>query len=316
MNTLLASKDTILRVKREVETNESNIYTHHCISKNSIDDATITIVMTSSNRSKQTYYTLDTIQRSAYKNIQVVLVDDSSDDPIHIDKLDTYPFSIDFIGIHREKKFWHNPCVNYNIGFKFIKGGNIVIQNAEVCHVGDVLSYIQPLFCDDHYFVFDVVASSNYESNDTIYTSDTTTTDIYKNTSLFDVVWYQSVTNNRKFHFMSALTRHTFEKTKGFSYDYALGRSYDDNDFLLRIISNQDKRIVCCHHTISKCGGIHLFHVANSDVTGWDHGLDGREWNETLYKAKNMYVDKYKVYLEVSETAETFEENYSKLSSC
>ena len=315
MNTLLKSKPDILRVKREVETNESNIYTHHCISKNSIDDSTITIVMTSSNRSKQTYYTLDTIQRSAYKNVQVILVDDSTDDPIRIDKLDTYPFSIEFIVIDRDKKFWHNPCVNYNIGFKFIKGGNIIIQNAEVCHVGDVLSYIQPLFCDNHYFVFDVATCANYGANDTIYVSDTTTTDIYKQGHLFDI-WYQSETRNLKYHFMSALTRHTFEKMKGFSYDYAFGRSYDDDDLLLRIISNQDNRIVCCHHTTSHCGGIHLFHVRNSNTTGWDHGINGRELNDTLYNAKKKYVDKYKKYIEVSETVETFDEVYATLARC
>jgi hypothetical protein len=271
--------------------------------------------MTSSNRSKQTYYTLNTIQRSAYKNIQVILVDDSTNDPIRIDKLNTYPFSIDFIVIDREKKFWHNPGVNYNIGFKFIKGGNIIIQNAEVCHVGDVLSYIQPLFCDDHYFVFDVATCANYETNDAIYGLDTATTDIYKKTHLFDG-WYQSKVNNRKLHFLTALSRSTFQTVGGFSYDYAFGRSYDDDDLVLRIISNQDNRIVCCHHTTSQCGGIHLFHMRNSPMTGWDNGVNGRELNDTLYDAKKVYLDKYKKYIEVSEKPETFYEAYDKLDSC
>jgi len=314
MNTLKQSKDIIMRIKHEVDTNESNIYTHHCISKNSIDETTITIVMTSSNRSKQTYYTLDTVQRSAYKNVQVVLVDDSTDDPIRIDKLDTYPFSIDFIVINRTNKLWHNPCVNYNIGFKFIKGGNVIIQNAEVCHVGDVLSYIRPHFCDDHYFVFDVAASRNYDANDTIYRLDTSTTNIYAHRELFDT-WYQSEKkeHNYKLHFLSAITRSTLQSSGRFSYDYSLGCSYDDNDFLLYLLANQDMRFVCCHHTSVQCGGIHQYHVRNSPTTGWDNG---RELNETLYNAKKKYLDKYKVYLEVSETAEAFDETYSKLASC
>jgi len=112
---------------------------------------------------------------------------------------------------------------------------------------------------------------------------------------------------------LTAISRSTFQKVVGFSYDYAFGCSYDDDDFLLRIISNQDNRIVCCHHTTSRCGGIHLFHVRNSTITGWDNG---RELNETLYNAKKKYLDKYKVYLEVSETAEAFDETYSKLASC
>jgi len=303
-----------MRIKHEVETNESNIYTHHPICKNSIDNTTITIVMTSSNRSKQTYYTLDTIQRSAYKNVQVVLVDDSTDDPIRIDKLDTYPFSIDFIVINRANKQWHNPCVNYNIGFKFIKGGNVIIQNAEVCHVGDVLSYIRPHFCDDHYFVFDVAASRNYDANDAIYRLDTTSTNVYTTPGLFDT-WYQSERKeyNYKMHFLSAISRTTLQKIGGFSCDYSLGCSYDDNDFLLRLLANEDMRILCCHHTSVHCGGIHLFHVRNSPTTGWDNG---RELNDTLYNAKKKYVDKYKKYIEVSETVETFDEVYATLARC
>jgi len=58
-----------------------------------------------------------------------------------------------------------NPVVNYNIGFKFIKGNTIVIQNAEVCYVGDPLSNIYNLLENDKYYVFDVNTIIDYESN-------------------------------------------------------------------------------------------------------------------------------------------------------
>ena len=121
---------------------------------------------------------------------------------------------------------------------------------------------------------------------------------------------------NLKQEILNIILCRLLHEMKGFSYDYAFGRSYDDDDLLLRIISNQDNRIVCCHHTTSHCGGIHLFHVRNSNTTGWDHGINGRELNDTLYNAKKKYVDKYKKYIEVSETVETFDEVYATLARC
>jgi glycosyltransferase involved in cell wall biosynthesis len=99
---------------------------------------TISIVMTACNRSKQTYFTLQTIQNSSHKAIQIILVDDSDAEPITKEELEKYPFYIDFISIKMQNKKWVNPVVNYNIGFEYIRGSKVVIQNAEVCHVGDV----------------------------------------------------------------------------------------------------------------------------------------------------------------------------------
>ena len=39
----------------------------------------------------------------------VIIVDDSTNDPIKKEVLETYPFYIDFITINRENKKWHNP---------------------------------------------------------------------------------------------------------------------------------------------------------------------------------------------------------------
>ena len=150
MQSLLANKKNILKLIDKVENFDNSLFAHYNIPNITIYDDTISIIMTSCNRSKQVYYTLKTIEKCTFKNIQVILVDDSDIDPIKKEELDKYPFYIDFIVIKKENKNWINPVINYNIGFKFIKGGNIILQNAEVCHVGDVISYIQPLFCDDH----------------------------------------------------------------------------------------------------------------------------------------------------------------------
>ena len=169
--------------------------------------------MTSSNRSKQTYFTLSTLDPLDCK-LQVILVDDSTHDPIDLEKLKEFSFHIDFIQINRDVKNWFNPLVNYNIGFKFIKGSKVIIQNAEVCHIGSVLNFVKNII-DDNYYVFDVNASSNFETNEKIYNHcgrlnelidqspyNHLTTEIY-NQPLF-YRWYQSESNNRNLHFFNS----------------------------------------------------------------------------------------------------------------
>jgi hypothetical protein len=56
------------------------------------------------NRSKQVYYTLKTIEKCTFKNIQVILVNDSDIDPIKKEELKKYPFYIDFIIITPTEK--------------------------------------------------------------------------------------------------------------------------------------------------------------------------------------------------------------------
>ena len=202
--------------------------------------------------------------------------------------------------------------MNYNIGFKFVRGGKVIIQNAEVCHVGDVISYIVSNIHDNNYYVFDVAASSSYNSNEIIYSLDTSKTNIYLNEKIFDI-WYQSKSNNRKYHFLTACTLDTFQKIGGFSYDYSLGSSYDDDDLVIRIIA-KSIIIQSVHYTTINCGGIHLYHKRNDTPTsgGWDIG---KESNEALLNKKKNYLNKYKTYIEVSDTNDTFFDNYNKLEA-
>jgi hypothetical protein len=308
MNTLAGSKNALAELKNCVDHNIGSIYSHTFLEKNRCDENTISIVMTSSNRSKQVTCTLKRIAESAYKNVHVVLVDDSTVDPCVIDTLESFPFSIDFIQINREKKMWHNPCVNYNIGFKFIRGGRVVIQNSEVCHVGDVLQWVSVNTIDDVYHVFDVRASKNYESNDILYVSDLTTTNIYNQNGLFDI-WYQSASFNRQYHFLAATTISTFKKFNGFSYDYSFGSAWDDDDLILRIRAGKI-RIQSMHHEVIECGGIHLFHVLAGQA--WD---TNREANKSIFEAKRDYLAKHGAYLELSDDFDTFERNYAALKN-
>ena len=262
--------------------------------------------MTSSNRSKQTYFTLDTFKNSLCKNIHVVIVDDSTHDPIQKEVLETYPFHIDFIVINRPNKKWHNPLVNYNIGFKFVKGNNVIIQNAEVCHVGDVIHFVKQHSLENNYYVFDVNAVNNFESNETIYKLDTSTIDIYQNLDLF-TTWYQSNTRNRNYHFLTGMTRGTFDLISNFSYDYTMGTMFDDDDFVLKIKSKNIDIVNIFHDTVN-VGGIHLFH--KNAVEAWDNQ---KEMNDVIFLNKKYIFETTNYYVDVTESYESFDSEYEKI---
>jgi len=309
MESLLAYKTRIFDLKSKIENKDPSLYSHIFIENGQIDSNTISIVMTASNRSKQTYFTLKTMSNSVNKNIHVIIVDDSNKDPIDANVLKTYPFAIDFIQINLGSKSWVNPLINYNIGFKYIKGGKIIIQNAEVCHVGDLLNYINNYVNEDnHYYVFDVKASLNFETNETFYNSDLSTTDVYLRNLLY-IDWYQCITNNRNLHFLTSLTKNTFDRIKEFSYDCTMGKCYDDNDFLLKIISNN---IIIKNefHNESGVGGIHLYHEA-SPLT-----LERRlEDNYHVFNIKSTIYNKFKMYVDVTANETDFNNKYNLLTS-
>lgn len=286
MNSLNNNRELILKIIDQVERQDETIFSHSVIENISIDNSMISIVMTSHNRSRQVYFTLQTISNSKIKNVHIILVDDSTNDLVELERLQLFPFYIDFIQIHRHNKKWHNPCVNYNIGFQFVKGSKVIIQNSEVCHIGDLLQDIYDQEMGNNYYVFDVKASLDHETNEVIYNSNVSDIKIYNEEHLF-LRWYQSSSNNRKLHFLTACTRETFNNIGGFSYDYTMGGWYDDDDFVLKIIS-KGIPIVNKFHTECRVGGIHQFHGMSSDGDGWDNA----ERNDTIWNhKKNHYLN-------------------------
>ena len=289
MQTLIANKSKIIKIKKKVEEKNLSLYYHVIIPNIIINDKTIAIIMTACNRSKQTYFTLQTIKNSNHKEIQIILIDDSDKDPITKEELEKYPFYIDFIKINKENKNWVNPVINYNIGFQYIKGSKIVIQNAEVCHVGDVLEYIGSQIIDNIYYVCDVRASKSEDTNNIIYDNNLNTIDIYKNNELFGI-WYQGITRLLNYHFLTAMTITTFNKIKNFSYDYTMGIAYDDDDFVLKIISNKIQ-IKNLFHNEYNFGGIHLWHSSSIKKNV--------ESNISIFNKKNQDYNKTKKYTDI-----------------
>ena len=250
--------------------------------------------MTSSNRSNQVYYTLKTIEKCSFKHVHLIIVDDSDVDPIIKSHIDGFSFHIDLIIIRKENKNWINPVVNYNIGFKFIKGNKVVIQNAEVCYIGDILGWVSTNITDNNYYSFDVRAVESFKSNDIIYNIMKLTTDIYLKDELFkkDNSWYQGQKRISNYHFLTAMTRNTFELVKNFSYDYTFGIDWDDNDFLLKIKS-KNINIVNLFHDEYFFGGIHLYH--SSSYLKWKN----IENNSEIFNKKLDHYNNFNEYIEL-----------------
>ena len=171
---LLQKYQTILRAKELVKSLDPNYITRKTFNPRELDNNTISIVMTTHNRPIQTLFTLKTFANSSYKNIQVILVDDHLQNQFVDQDLQSFGIYIDYIRI--KNKFWINPCVNYNIGFKYIqkKSSKIIIQNAEVCHVGDVIKYVNDNLKDQIYFSFDVLNLNNMHNNEMMYAKKST----------------------------------------------------------------------------------------------------------------------------------------------
>ena len=237
-------KNNVTKIKEIYHTVQNNTdhYVDHIIynAANLIDENTVSIVMTSHNRIKQTLFTLDTIETSSYKNVQVIIIEDSTNGFIG-NLLNKYPFRIDYIKIKAANRDWVNPCVNYNIGFKYIKGNYIIIQNAEVCHIGDIVKYTRMKLTEGNYFVFDVISTCSYNNNNSLY-------DVFKNNTFDredirnlitqpDFYWFQHSDHRpANLHFLTAIHINDFKKMEcSFDYDFSLGRHYDDNEFIVRI---------------------------------------------------------------------------------
>jgi glycosyltransferase involved in cell wall biosynthesis len=287
IETLRSNNQRIQYIKRNLD----KFYTCIKINDTPTTADTVSIVMTASNRSRQTYYTLNSLLTNTHKDIQVIIVDDSSTDRLDQKIIESYPFRIVLIYIKKELKTWVNPCVTYNIGFKFVRGSKVIIQNAEVFHVGQVIDHVVHNTIENEYRVYDVRSSSGFEMNESLYAKPSHTSSLF---SELNTVWYQcSETRNKGYHFLTSMSIDVFNRIGGFSYDYSLGDSYDDDDFLLRILAN-NIQIVSVKHSNVQCGGLHLYHTFASD--SWAKHIP---FNDIIYVTKLKRFEKEKIYTDL-----------------
>jgi hypothetical protein len=194
---------------------------------------------------------------------------------------------IKLIKITKEEKTWINPCVGYNKGISQSTGDIIILQNAEVCHIGDVLSYVIKNLRPNDWLTFNCYGLNNFNDNENIY-SLSSNKDIY---NYINKIWKENnnysiipggnhaFTNNvggwlnhylyhfTAYHYLGAIFRNDLmNKMKGgFDLDYKDGLCLDDCDFIKRLIYNN---IQFTTNTFSESEPfvIHLYHDRSKNM--------------------------------------------------
>jgi len=186
------------------------------------------------NRRDQLDYTFQTMTESFYKDFEVIVVDDFSNEPID-DLIEKYS-QLNIKNIHMSmygNKWYSNPCIPYNVGFEYVEGDKVILQNPECCHIGDVISYVENNLTDDNYLSFHCYASSQADlpkikNNEPI--------EFVNGKQSRGACWYNHQEfRPRSYHFTTALTTSNLVKLRGFDDRFAEGRAYDDDEFVFRV---------------------------------------------------------------------------------
>lgn len=226
----------------------------------------VSIVMGYYNRKPQCLCTLDTINNSVIASkIEVIIVDDASDPEHDLSSIpNRYRFPIKLLKIPKELKNWHNPVIAYNLGLAQASGDWIIIQNPEVCHIGDICSYVsQSPLGTNAYLAFQVFACHDEATSATL------------RSRISDLGWVQQQLETpaphsqlkgqwychprfraRAYHFCTAIHKTKLALIGGFNSAMKDGVDYDDDELLARI-----ERVCRVNFvTTVKLYGIHQWH--------------------------------------------------------
>lgn len=214
----------------------------------------ISIVMAYYNRREQLNYTLKTISQSQVKDVEIVIVNDFSNNENDLSDLpDCWPelnFNIINMRDHYKTKSYCNPCVPYNVGFRASKGDRIIIQNPECCHIGDVLDYVNRNLVDGTYLSFHTYACTKQDARILHHTGECPMFSHKK------ARWYNHETERPvAFHFCNAITRNDLKKVNGFDERFAHGFNWDDAELLFRI------KKICQVKFVSDPWAVHQYHA-------------------------------------------------------
>ena len=184
----------------------------------------VAIVMAYHNREEQLLKTLESFRN--YKDIEVIIVNDS--EPL---ELENYGFNIQEIRVTNKK--WINPGVNFNIGFSYameLQPDQIIIQNPECYHNGDIVGEVCRRLTDQNYLSFACYSLGKGQDVDIKQLNNRTAV------SNGDPAWYNhSIYRPEALHFCCAITAENLRKINGFDENFAQGLGYEDNYLIHQI---------------------------------------------------------------------------------
>jgi len=229
------------------------------------------------NRRRQLINTLNSIEQyngyNSGRDIEVIIVDDCSDKEERVDDLpDKFKIPIFIVPITQKfkKHSWSCPVITFNIGFNFVTGDAVIIQNPENMHVGDIVGEVIKRIKKDTYLSFACYSMSEKDTeklhqkinSDFVFTGEAIKRAVGSFVGFVhgwkdgDTCWYNhSVYRSGYNYFCCALPRQNLEKMAGFDERYAKGIAYDDCEFLERLARLPIKRIAIDDPFV-----IHQFH--------------------------------------------------------
>ena len=255
----------------------------------------ISIVCTYHNRKSQFITTLNTIkfqiENSDLEDVEVICVNHNSGEENNIDDL---PKDFNFLKVINLNTDTRNPCIPYNVGFSNAVGDKIIIQNAECCHIGNIIQKTSECLKENNYLSFACFSASVMTSSlirSIITPCNESSVEAVKNkvyslpqrtTSYLQNSWYNhSKFTPKNLHFTTAITKNNLDKLKGFDERYAIGMDYDDNDFIMRV-NRLNLEIVNIDDPFS----LHLHHF--SSYTNFI--IDGKAYSPNDLRIINLNV--------------------------
>lgn len=253
-------------------------------------DRGISIVMAAYNRKSQLLTTLESFKQSKHSNFEVIIVDDASSEDQKVESfLDTsnYDFNVTVLTIEHECKSWVNPCMAYNLGIQYATKDIVMLQNAEVMHVGDILSFTSRNMKPKHWLTFNCYGL-NKQVTDSIQQGETLTFEIVKNLpqhiggNSVEIEDPSGWLNHHEKHFVAyhycgAMLKADLKNYLGEGFDPKFAKLVggDDDHFVKKLIHLGFKFSIPSFEE-SNPFVAHLFHERTEAVEGWDENMQNK----------------------------------------
>ena len=280
------------------------------------------------NRKTQLALTLDTILCSNYlnqpklnkNNLEIIIVDDASYTNERLEQFITLPpynkLPIKLIRIDPVDKNHVNPCYAYNLALQYVnkKTKIVMIQNPEVCHVGDVLTYVSEKLQPNDYMTFKCYGSADMDENESIKNIIKSQSDKLKSNesqsdksnkimnelksknsriggnSLYSNQvggWLNNEKHSVCYHYLMAIHYDDLKRhlNGGFDSEYSDGLCHDDDDFVRRAQAAKLRFVM--PRTVF---GIHLWHPKPQQLSDNKRQIKW-QYNNEIFKRKMQNIN-------------------------